>query len=320
MRTSWAVMLSLTMVLMALSASGCASGGERSTRARPRDAVMYFGDGTPATIKAVIERMAAADAVLIGENHGHELGLNTAAELWAMVAAEEPKASLAMEFFERDEQTALDDYLAGITDEAGFRAASGRTESNYPEGHRAMVETAKERGLPVIAANAPRRYVRLARLEGFDRLRALTEEQTRLVRIPDAMPTGAYRAAFESFMSGGKPAAPGTEADAVKARVDAMFRSQSVWDWTMGESVARALAAGRRPVVLVVGRFHIDRHAGANGEEGGTTLALRAMSPGARVMTITFIDAWPEGGVIQGEDKGRADVVVYVGPGSAQES
>jgi hypothetical protein len=133
------------------------------------------------------------------------------------------------------------------------------------------------------------------------------------------MPTGAYRAAFEWFMSGGKPTA-GADAEAARSRVEAMFRSQSVWDWTMGESVARTLAAGRRPVALVVGRFHIDRHQGLAGEEGGTTLALRAMSPGVNVLTISFIDGWPEGGAIRAEDKGRADVVVYVGPGEAQDS
>jgi uncharacterized iron-regulated protein len=322
MRTCWAVMLSLSMVLMVF-ASGCATARERPSGVRVPQPVIYLGDGTAVEIGVVIDRMMAADAVLIGENHGHGLGLRTAAELWAMVAAKEPKAALAMEFFERDEQAALDDYLAGITDEAGLRAASGRTESNYPPGHRDMVETAKERGLPVIAANAPRRYVRLARLHGFERLRVadggLTAEQARLVRVPEAMPTGAYRRAFESFMSDGKPAA-GAEAEAAKSRVDAMFRSQSVWDWTMGESVARTLATGRRPVVLVVGRFHIDRHEGAAGEDGGTTLALRAMSPGAAVMTITFIDGWPEGGRMRAEDRGRADVVVYVGPGAASDS
>ena len=83
-----------------------------------------------------------------------------------------------------------------------------------------------------------------------------------------------------------------------------MLRSQSVWDWTMAESVARAIAAGSRPVVLIVGRFHVDH-------DGGLVQALRALRPGTRIVTITNIDAWSD--TLRDDDRGAADFVVYVG-------
>ncbi len=50
-----------------------------------------------------------------------------------------------MEFYERDEQIALDDYLAEITDYAAFVKVSGRNTGNNSIAHMRMVELAKQR-------------------------------------------------------------------------------------------------------------------------------------------------------------------------------
>lgn len=303
-------------LLFLASLAGCAHV-EKTSPAPDRPAAFYRGDGARASLAEVVAAARGADAVLIGENHGHELGLDTAAKVWEGVLKDSPRAALAMEFFERDEQWALDDYLSGITDGAGFEKAARRSAGNYPPGHRAMVEAAKAAHRPVIAANAPRRYVSLARKEGYDRLKALTSEQGRLFRVPDSLPTGKYRENFDKVMTdnaGPGHAAPGKaktpeeiekEKAEAKARLDASFRSQSVWDWTMSESVARSLDAGNLPTVLVIGRFHID-------QEGGTVLALRQQRPATRIVTVSFVDAWAD--ALKDDDKGRADFVIYVGP------
>lgn len=294
---------SIIVILMALTASalaGCAATQASSVEAEsdPRSALILRRDGSTAAWRDLVKESAESDVVLIGENHGHARGLSVAAALWDDILASRPTAVLAMEFFERDHQAALDDYLAGLTDETAFRAASVRTESNYPPGHRAMVESARSAGRPVVAANAPRRYVRLARLEGYDRLHTLTSEQRRLFRVPDVMLAGEYRDRFDRVMT---PA--GQEPDA--RRLDAVFRSQFLWDWTMADSVANAIADRGNPVVLVVGRFHIDH-------DGGTVLALRRLVPGVRIVTVSFDDSTM---VPAASDMhGRADFVVGVGP------
>jgi uncharacterized iron-regulated protein len=280
--------------------TGCAGGtssrGESATIA-PRDprglAVFRGGDGSTAAWGDVVEAAAGAEVVLIGENHGHALGLAAAAALFEDVLAQPgvaARAALAMEFIERDEQADVDDYLSGVTDGAGFAAASRRTASNFPAGHRAMVEAARRAGRPVVAANAPRRYVRLARTAGFERLTGLGAEQRRLFRLPDVEVGGRYREEFDKLMGGNSAA---------------MFRAQSVWDWTMAESVTRSVAKGDAPTVLVVGRFHVEF-------DGGTAQAVRLIRPGTRVVTVSFVDA--ESAALRGEDAGRADFVVYAGP------
>ena len=60
--------------------------------------------------------------------------------------------------FERDVQPVLDEYLAGLVRE-GDLLQDARPWANYRDDYRVLVEFAKEVGLPVIAANAPRRYV-----------------------------------------------------------------------------------------------------------------------------------------------------------------
>lgn len=315
-------MLIVATLAFLLMLTGC--GATPFAPAPARTPVIFRGDGSPATLGEINAAARAAQAVFIGENHGHPLGLATAATIWNDLIANAPSAALAMEFFERDEQAALDDYLADITDSTAFAKAANRTPSNYPDGHRDMVVAAKVAHRPVIAANAPRRYVRLARTEGFGRLTGLSPEQARLFRVPDALPTGRYYDNFVKVM-GGAPSSPQAQpahagapapkpadnpADLAerKARIDASFRSQSVWDWTMAESVARSINTGATPTVLVIGRFHIDH-------QGGTLLALQQLRPQTSVVTISFIDGWSDTpNTINAEDKDRADFVIYVGP------
>ncbi|GJQ28931.1 MAG: hypothetical protein HBSAPP03_08150 [Phycisphaerae bacterium] len=308
-------MVLTTMVVCFLAACAAKPGSKAppglDTRpvdlARGRGVAVLTGAGQPVTWAALIEACANADAVVVGENHGHDLGLTFAAAVWHDVAAKAEHSALALEFFERDEQSRLDDYLAGLGDEKAFTTRTGRTASNYPPGHRAMVERAKELGRPVIAANAPRPYVRLVRQQGYGALDRLTPEQARLVRIPDELLGGRYREAFEALMRpgveqghGGTPPTP----DEIATRLEGFYRSQQTWDWTMGESVVRALEVGRRPVLLVIGRFHSDF-------EGGTVQVIRRLRPGVRAITISMIDANADG--LRVEDRGRGDFVVYVG-------
>lgn len=251
----------------------------------------------------LVHAAGEANVVFIGETHGHPIGLAAAARLWEQVAGGAPNAALSLEFFERDQQVALDDYLDGVVeDEAAFRIASGRKASNYPPGHRAMVETAKAYGQPVIASNAPRRYVHLSRVDGYDSLSSLSDEQRRLFVIPESLTGGRYQEKFMEMMT---QHSGEDDAQAATAEAEAYFRSQNVWDATMADSILRAVDDGRRPVVHVVGQFHCDY-------SGGTVSRIAEQRSDLLVWTISMVTAWSD--VLREEDQGRADCVIYVGP------
>jgi uncharacterized iron-regulated protein len=152
----------------------------------------------------------------------------------------------------------------------------------------------------VIAANAPRSLVKRARVEGLEPLRALGPEEQALIDVPDQLTEGTYRSQFEALM--------GTHAGVDPATLEGFYRAHNVWDATMAGSVARALAAELRPVVLVVGSFHVDG-------EGGLYQRLRAAAPAAKVWRLSVVAEHAE--ALRADDRARADVVAYVGPAPA---
>lgn len=270
--------------------------------------VGFFDGRTGQQISAlsVFDRTNSADAVLFGELHGHPVGLPVAAAIWKdMLSVRDRDATpaLLLEFFERDQQLAIDEYLGGMIEEEDFIKKSGRSASNFPEGHQAMFNATKNAGGVVIAANAPRRYVRLARIEGYDHLRAFTPAQrTTFVLPPDGGPK-AYRERFIDLMGG-------PEMMHGDSGPEDFLRSQLVWDATMADSVATALKAGHEPVALVIGRFHVEF-------DGATRHYLERQRPGAKVLSIVMVDRWSE--ELADEDKGRGDIVIYVGPADASD-
>ncbi|NUP95609.1 MAG: ChaN family lipoprotein [Planctomycetaceae bacterium] len=282
--------------------SGSAAKAAASQLA-PRSVAIFRSGGTRAEWNELVDAAAQAEVVFVGENHGHPLGLASAAALFEDVVARCPKAALSMEFFERDEQSRLDDYLTGASDLATLEKRAARSDGNFPPGHRAMVETARANARPVHAANAPRQYVRLANREGYERLANFTWEQKRLFRVPDFLVTGRYRDDFDRVMT---PSERDPKAPEEQERLSKVFRSQQMWDWTMAESLYVALANGEAPLVHVVGRFHSDFR-------GGTVQALEALRPATKTLIVSFVDADAPVALAE-SDLGRGDFVIFVGP------
>ncbi len=296
----------LSIVVLFAFLTGCSS--------TPRVAVEDLSGWTPAfldgegggtlTLAEVASRAARADVVVIGEMHGHAKGLRAAEDLFAAIVEQQPTAALGLEFYERDTQAAIDDYLAGITDEDGFREATGKVVEK--DSHRPLIEMAKDAGIRVWAINAPRRYVRLARTQGFEAYEGMTEAQRGLVVAPEELSGGRYAETFYELMSG-MSAHDESEQDAEvpegpSEMAVSFFRSQNVWDATMADSAVKALDAGARPLVIIVGQFHSDF-------EGGLVERLRESAPGARVLTVSVVetDSFDE------EDADRADVLIGTG-------
>jgi len=291
----------------AVGALGCGAAAASPEVADVHEIAFVSGaDGATLEFASVAEMAKRADVVLMGEVHGHPRGLDVAARIFAEMAPIETSA-LSLEFFERDEQRVLSDYVGGRIDADSFSKQSKRSASNYPPGHRRMVELAREYRRAAYAANAPRRYARLARVEGFDALRALPTEEQAFFSIPETLPGGAYRDAFAALMGadGHSGQAHGDPHHAMAVDVDGFFRAQSLWDETMARTLAGALGDGRRPVFHVAGRFHVDH-------DGGLLQQLRAAEPNAKVLSVSASDEWLK--PLDDEDRGRADVIVYVGP------
>lgn len=262
----------------------CALGAGCATTTPPEPApapTVRSTDGAHLTLEQLTDLAIAADVVIIGEEHDNTAAQALAADLWHRVLARAPTPALSpalcLEFFERDEQLVIDDYLRGVIEsEDAFTREAGRSEGNYPEGHRRMLEAAKAAGRPVIAANVPRRYASYARARDFDALRALSAERRAMFTIPGPPALESYRQRFGEVMTPMLEQHGGADPGAI----DGLYRSQILKDATMADGVADTVLAGHRPVLLVVGRFHTDH-------DGGTLVYLRRMLPQADILTIS---------------------------------
>ncbi|MBK8951323.1 MAG: ChaN family lipoprotein [Chitinophagaceae bacterium] len=133
--------------------------------------------------------------------------------------------ALSLEMFETDGQLVLNEYLEGKIDEARF-SKDVRLWSNYRD-YRPLIEHAKQNGIPVIAANPPRRYVTMVSRRGMAFLDSLSKDAKKLMPpLPFDTLTGRYREKFFETMKG----SPGGNNPRV-------YHSQSLWDAGMSYSI-----------------------------------------------------------------------------------
>jgi uncharacterized iron-regulated protein len=274
----------------------------------PGEYRVFTGAGSPATLDDIVAAMGRHEVVFVGESHddptGHMLEAELLERAYAAYGAPDSNdgaprpVALSLEFFERDVQTILDEYLRGLISESAFLAAS-RPWPRYETDYRPLVEFAKQNGLAVIAANAPRRYASRVTRHGRESLYDLSPAAlASLAPLPYGQPSEAYRDQWIQAISevmaqeGMKCGVPipepeeGEEPVHPRAPVgshDTMgnqLHSQALWDATMGYSIADYLM--RRPDALVlhmVGGFHVERGT-------GTPEHLAAYRPGTSYMIV----------------------------------
>ncbi len=234
--------------------------------------------GARLSFEQFLDLLAKQDAVFLGETHIDETTHRVELGVYEGLLARRPqKVVLAMEMFERDVQPALDAYLAGTMDEQTFRAHS-RPWGNYDTAYRPLIERAKADKLPVVASNFPaplRRKLDMA--EG--KLEALSAEERTLAPAQLMANTPAYWRRVDNAirghaaMMGPKPAADDPR----------LTSTQSLWDNTMGESCALALAKHPGATILHVnGGFHSEYW-------DGTARQLRLRNDKARIATVAIV-------------------------------
>ncbi|MFH2001123.1 MAG: ChaN family lipoprotein [Planctomycetota bacterium] len=155
------------------------------------------------SLDSMVEQLADAEVIFIGENHNDPVAHHLELELLAAIHQAKKRVALSMEMFERDVQPVLDGYLAGLFTERHFLSAS-RPWPKYATDYRPMVEYSKKHDLPVLAANAPRRIVNLVTRKGPEALSLLPEEELKWIPSLDYhIPTeGRYVEKLANLFSG----------------------------------------------------------------------------------------------------------------------
>ena len=288
------------------------------TAENARSLTMFTGEGQPIVWNDVLDAAAWADVIILGEQHDDAVGHAVQLAVVQDVMARWPRSAVSMEMLERDEQPLVDDYMEGIIDAATLAkltfSESWAGEDSWNNWYQPMIDAAKDAGGHVVAANAPRRYVRLARTAGYQHLRDLPAQRRSLFDLPKRLSDDGYRQRFFDLMddadhttTASAATAPeqSSEPDEAKAnRLQSGFRSQLLWDATMGASIAEAKRAGAVKVVHAIGQFHSDFN-------GGTVQQVRPRLPGVKILVVSM--QRDEVNELRDEDRGRADIVIYTG-------
>lgn len=242
--------------------------------------------------------LSAYDVVFIGEAHRHPGNHLAQLEIYKRLYERNPDLSLSLEQFETDVQPVLDDFLAGKIGEETLRD-QGRAWDNYPTSYRPLVEFSKERGLPVIAAEAPTWIVRCVGKMGPEALDKLSPEQRPWAAAELHLDDGAYKDKYMSFLGvnvshtgedeegaenvGGKTVA--THAGPNLDTALKSFAAQATRDDTMAEKIYLHLKDNPgRKVVHLDGSFHSESFL-------GTVERLQLRMPDLKIAVINPIQA-----------------------------
>jgi uncharacterized iron-regulated protein len=209
--------------------------------------VYTAADMRPISVDSAALSLSTANVIFFGEQHDDSLTHVAENELLqALYKIRQGELILSLEMFETDCQAVLNEYLSGFINEDRL-IKEGRAWGNYKD-YRPMVEFAKQNQFPVIAANAPRRYVNLVARRGMTSLDSLSKEAKGwLPPLPYDTLSGAYHEKFTRLMGGHGSSN--------------IYYSQSLWDASMSYSIYHFLKQkkNRKKLVYhVCGSFHSD--------------------------------------------------------------
>jgi uncharacterized iron-regulated protein len=334
---------------------GCASSSRAPTidltGYEPRAAAPIFDgqSGTPLTWEQMLERVAAADVVILGEQHddaaGHRVQLAIAADVFERY----PGSALSLEMIDRRHQATVDDYLADLIDRDTFyeRIASTRwrrTAASYLAGdlkrrefaerimrlgwpdwegnYQPIIEAAKAAGARVIAANTPwLLYSSLANKEGFERLDSLTDAQQALFDRPPGELEGPYRERFWEIIAGRaegeEPPEPEGDGDGEAAGAHGSaaahggMTDEQILRMFRGQLVMDATMAGSIADALDNGATKVVHLVGQfhSDFDGGLVQELCRRAPNARILVISM-QRRAEAELPE-DDAERADLIIH---------
>lgn len=282
MRATRTCLLSFCVLL-----TGCTAMPENAPSLTPPDSqydarLFSPDDGSVLTVPELARRLAGTDVIVVGEYHGHHGAHLLQARLQQALYRQNPDQLLTMEQFNVDHQQDLDRYLSGDTGEAEMIEDAAAWD-NYRASYRPLVEFARQRNLPVIAANAPADVVRCVGRKGPAYLESLPGEVRRQLPESPFMEPPGYREKFVEAIGGSH----GTDGPEMSECMRNTYQAQLLRDNTMASAIlgAHEQYPGRQ-ILHTTGTFHSEQRL-------GTVAVLEQRAPALSIAVISPV-TWPE--------------------------
>ena len=253
----------------------------------------YDSSGTELNYSTVVDLASKADVVLFGELHNsaviHWIQLRLTKDLY------QKDGNLAMggEFFERDNQLIINEYLADLYDE---KKLSSETKAwpNFETDYLPILEFAKQNEIPFYATNVPRRYASVVAKMGVDTLSSVDKEAKGLfANLP-------FDFSLEIPGYGDMMEMMGGHADPSSS--ENFVRAQAIKDATMAETIADNL-----PSNGIFLHFNGDFHSASY---GGIYWYLKNENAKLNIATIKVFSS--DEMEFKNEWKGTGDIILIV--------
>jgi uncharacterized iron-regulated protein len=137
--------------------------------------ILYNAQGKKVSFEKMVKHLQRQDVVLFGELHNNPISHWLELEV-TQACAENRNIVLGAEMFEQDNQQALTSYVNGKLTAKGLDS-SARLWKNYRTDYAPLVNFAKDKNLPFIATNIPRKFAIQVARGGFESLSNLTEQE-----------------------------------------------------------------------------------------------------------------------------------------------
>jgi uncharacterized iron-regulated protein len=190
--------------------------------------------------------------IFVGEEHESRVSHDAELTILKGLAKRDSNMVLALEMFERDVQEILDAYLKRKISEKEFLEQS-RPWPNYLEDYRPLIEFAKKEGMPVIAANIPRRAAAAVAMANKLSPDVMGEDRKYLPQILH-LKSKEYYKRFASLI---RELPHSTPMKGMK--VNGLYKAQVLKDSVMAASIEPFLD---RRTLFCCGHFHSDYHLG----------------------------------------------------------
>lgn len=239
---------------------------------KPQPYRILNGEGKEVGFEKLLQIAADADVVLFGELHDNPICHWLQKELTSSLYEKwQQNMVLGAEMLESDQQLVLDEYLNNYISEKNFTDAL-KLWPNYATDYKPLVDFAKQKQLPFVATNVPRRYASMLFKNGIESLDKLTETAKQYVApLPFAFdPTlPGYKAMLEMGGHSG-------------TSNENMPKAQALKDATMAHFILKNLAAGKH-FLHYNGSYH------SNNKEGIVWYLLQK-KPALQIITIASVE------------------------------
>jgi uncharacterized iron-regulated protein len=256
------------------SARGAASSAAADSQPSLAGRVYRVSDRTFVDRRTLLDDLATARFVLLGEVHDSEEAHRAQRNIVEALLARGRHPAIVFEMIDSDRQPAINaTRQSGVRDADAFSDAVGFDRAGWPwRFYRPLVAIALENDLPIVAGNAPRAETRSLVMRG---LASVDASRTHLLGLDTPLDADAQAALRSDMRESHCNMLP-------EQMLDGMGLAQRARDGSLAE---RMVSAGREAVLIAgAGHARIDR---------GVPVRLRALAPDSSVRSVGFVEVDP---------------------------